>query len=138
MTFERTRCSCPGCVRCCYRHPGPLAVGDYERIAAVVGEDVAREKLRRSYGALLASSYGIVRVPTITPAMRDDGGCVFLTEEDRCSIHESAPAGCALFDVHMGERESQRRSLWLHRGIMQSESYASRRETLRPHDLKRR
>jgi Fe-S-cluster containining protein len=54
----------------------------------------------------------IERVGTITPK-RVKGRCVFLTEDDRCSIHAVAPFGCAYFDTHMSMEQAHPRSLWL-------------------------
>lgn len=54
-----------------------------------------------------------VRVGTITPRRKADGSCVFLDGDDRCTIHAVAPAGCAMFDTHMGLVEAQRRGLAL-------------------------
>ena len=39
-----------------------------------------------------------VKLPTITPAVKPDGSCVFLTAEGKCQIHEVSPYGCAFFD----------------------------------------
>jgi hypothetical protein len=38
---------------------------------------------------------------------------VFLTADDRCSIHAVAPFGCAYFDTHMSYARAHPRSLWL-------------------------
>lgn len=36
--FPRTVCACHDCVQCCKKQPGPLAPGDFERIARWTGE----------------------------------------------------------------------------------------------------
>lgn len=51
-----------------------------------------------------------LRVPTLVPAQREDGRCVFLTDDDKCSIHKVAPFGCAYHDTHASEAESYPRS----------------------------
>lgn len=116
MTWERTTCACPECVACCKRQPGPLAPGDFERIAAALGEDREAAKLHfwASPGALVADSRTgrQFRIGTITP--RATGGrCVFLGPDDRCQVHAVAPFGCAFFDMHMPIQVAWPRAQWL-------------------------
>src|SRR5262249_49754312 len=51
------------------------------------------------------------RIPTLVPARRSDGACIFLTETAKCSIHPVSPYGCAYFDSHMSHAEADCRSL---------------------------
>jgi Fe-S-cluster containining protein len=130
--FERTRCSCPECIRCCYTQPGSLAAGDLERIAAHLGQPVrvAALKFWASPGALVANraTGDTFRIGTITPR-RVRGRCIFLSANDRCGIHPVAPFGCAYFDTHMDAAEGQRRSLYLARSQADA-AYQSLRRTL--------
>ena len=130
-TFERTTCGCPDCVACCKRQPGPLAPGDFERIAAHLGEDRATAKLQfwASPGALVQSRGVQFRIGTITPRMVR-GRCVFLDEHDRCSIHAVAPFGCAMFDTHMATREAAKRGGWLVEQQAGDEDYQALRNEL--------
>src|SRR5262249_8388487 len=48
---------------------------------------------------------------TLVPAHRADGACIFLTSEGTCSIHASAPFGCASFDSHMTAAQADLRSI---------------------------
>ena len=128
--FERTTCDCPECVRCCHEQPGSLAAGEVERIAAYLGKPVAAvlHKFWASPGALALKDGVAYRIGTITPQLQR-GRCVFLGEDDRCTIHPVAPAGCALFDTHMQAAEAQPRSQWLVRTQCAPE-YQSLRRTL--------
>lgn len=133
--FARTTCACRQCVACCKSQPGMLAPGDVERIVAYARlqpEDVPR-LFRKSPGALVreTTTKRVAWIGTITPRL-DHGRCVFLTEADRCRIHDVAPFGCAYFDMHMDEREGQRRSAWGLREILNSADYAALRENLPP------
>jgi Fe-S-cluster containining protein len=122
--FTRTVCACEKCRACCKRQPGPLAHGDFERIADHVAKtqelsgEIAFEQVKRqlcaSPGALVMDSAtgAIKRIGSITPK-RAKGRCVFLDEQERCSIHEVAPFGCAFFDTHMDARVAHPRSVWL-------------------------
>ena len=118
--FERTVCACENCTACCKRQPGPLANGDFERIAQAQGwaPEVALEQAQRHFvaspGAVVKDSITgqVQRVGTITPK-RVKGRCIFLTKENRCSIHAVAPFGCAYFDTHMSYAKAHPRSLWL-------------------------
>lgn len=115
--FERTSCACDECRACCKRQPGPLAVGDFERIADYLREtpDEAARHFTASKGALVGDSKTgeRVRIGSITPRRAASGACIFLDEHEQCTIHEVAPAGCALFDTHMGMDEANRRSVAL-------------------------
>ena len=58
------------------------------------------EYLAASDGALVIYRGQPMRIPTIVPAQKPDGSCVFLDEQDRCTIHAVAPYGCSHFDTH--------------------------------------
>jgi Fe-S-cluster containining protein len=111
--FARTTCACAECVSCCKRQPGPLAPGDLERIADYLGVSPAgaEKHFCASPGAIVGGGGRIFRVGSITPKSDATGRCVFLGPDDRCKIHPVAPAGCALFDVHMTHAAANPRSL---------------------------
>jgi len=118
--FTRTKCACENCTACCKRQPGPLANGDFERIAKAQGwaPEIALEMARKHFvasgGALVKDQVTgeTTRVGTITPR-RVKGRCIFLTADNKCSIHAVAPFGCAYFDTHMSWSVAHPRSLWL-------------------------
>jgi Fe-S-cluster containining protein len=110
-------------VACCKRQPGSLILEDVAKIVAYVAQrdnvsvdfayDWVKERLWASPGALVKDSNTgkTYRIGTITPRFRK-GRCVFLTEDDKCSIHEVAPFGCAYFDTHMPPSVAMPRSLF--------------------------
>lgn len=129
--FNRTVCACTECKRCCRVQPGPLAPGDFERIAAHLGEtkEQAKRHFCASPGALIREGINgpAKRVGTICPK-KVRGRCTFLDDAGRCTIHSVAPFGCAYFDVHMGRATAHPRSLWLVRQTMRPEYQALRNE----------
>lgn len=132
--FERTTCDCQECVRCCTEQPGSLADGELEAIAGYLGRPVADvlTKFWASPGALLLNvrTGEPYRQGTITPQLRA-GRCVFLSPDNRCTIHPVAPYGCRMFDTHMQPAEAQPRSQWLARS-QASAAYQSLRRLLTP------
>lgn len=80
------RFTCTGCGACC-RRPGPVYFtgGDLERAAAYLGMTPAafrrRYRVRRRDG-----------VPAVDPG--PDSPCVFLGEDDRCTIYPARPTQC--------------------------------------------
>ena len=139
--FTRTKCACSQCTACCKRQPAALANGDFERIADYLCEktqgclpedalEAAKKHFWASGGALVKdlSTGQTRRVGTITPK-RIRGRCVFLTADDKCSIHEVAPFGCAYFDTHMPYEQAHPRSVWLV-GSTSEPEYQALRDTL--------
>jgi Fe-S-cluster containining protein len=116
LPFARTVCACAACTACCKSQPGSLARGDLERIAAHLGEspEAAEVHFCASPGAMVMNTATgrQFSVGTITPRFVR-GRCVFLDEQDRCRVHQVAPAGCAYFDTHQSTAEGDRRSAWL-------------------------
>jgi hypothetical protein len=113
--FCRTVCSCPDCTSNCRYIPGYLVPADLDRIKIqlAAGGDLfswARAYLLASPGARVLYKGQLRRIPTLVPGRRPNGACIFLTEDDRCAIHATAPFGCAFFDSHMPETEADRRS----------------------------
>jgi Fe-S-cluster containining protein len=130
--FTRTVCGCAECQQCCRDQPGPLAPGDFERIAGYLGETPieAQAHFWASPGAVLGTRSGqMLRVGTITPR-RVNGRCTFLSDAGACTIHPVAPFGCAYFDPHQPVEEGQRRSVWLHLAIHRLPAYARLRARL--------
>jgi Fe-S-cluster containining protein len=100
--------------------PGSLAPEDLPRLAGSDDYEStltwAREHLSASEGALVAlrgDSESRFRVGTLVLRSREDGSCIFLTEECRCAVHSEAPFSCAFTDMHMDVVEGQQRSLAL-------------------------
>jgi hypothetical protein len=113
--YARSTCACADCAAGCRHLPGYLVPADLERLRdhLAPGEDLfawARRSLLASPGALVARGEKVFSIPTLVPARRADGACLFLTEADRCAIHAAAPFGCAFFDVHQAAAEADARS----------------------------
>lgn len=112
--FARTVCACGECTINCHFIPGYLIPADLERIAARLGYDdlieFAVNNLLASPGATVLDGGQVRQIPTLVPARRSDGACLFLDGRDRCSAHDASPFGCAFFDVHQSRAESNRRS----------------------------
>jgi hypothetical protein len=112
--FERTVCACDACIPFCRHIPGYLVPADLERWSNSHGGDDferwASQHLLASPGALVVHGGKLGRIRTLVPARRENGSCVFLTAEGRCSIHALAPFGCAFFDAHQSQAEADRRS----------------------------
>jgi hypothetical protein len=112
--FARTICACGECKINCHFIPGYLIPADLECIAARLGYDdlieFAINNLLASPGATVLDDGQVRQIPTLVPARRDDGACLFLDGQDRCSIHGVSPFGCAFFDSHQSKGESDRRS----------------------------
>jgi Fe-S-cluster containining protein len=112
--FARTVCACGECTINCHFIPGYLIPADLERIAARLGYDdlieFAINNLLASPGATVLDGGQVRQIPTLVPARRSDGACLFLNGQDSCSIHGVSPFGCAFFDVHQSKEESDLRS----------------------------
>jgi hypothetical protein len=101
--FERTTCACNVCVLNCRVMPGYLIPADLERIIPPYVDSFlwAQENLLASPGALVMNSQTgrTFRIGTLVPAIKaDGGGCINLTKDGRCKIHQIAPFGCSFFD----------------------------------------
>lgn len=128
--FDRTICACGECQAACDRHPGYMAPGDWERIAAHIGVDADRvaHLFERGDGVVVGdrATGKMWRIPTIRPRFRDTGRCVFLDDQHRCTVHAVAPAGCAYHDMHLPAAEANRRSMWFLRRIQDDADYRAR------------
>jgi len=103
-----------------------------ERIAEHLGLSmrVTALKFWASPGALLMNTAtgSTFRVGTITPR-KVHGKCIFLDDDDRCTIHAVAPAGCSYFDTHQSREEGMPISKWVV-GLQAQPEYQSLRRTL--------
>lgn len=121
--YSRTKCGCAQCTTLCRYMPGVLIPDDIHRIANHLGAPIdiigwAKEHFYASGGWKIVVDGTIVRVPSLVPAKKSDGSCIFLTNDGKCSIHEVAPYGCAFFDTHMDGDEGDKRSTTAVRVVM--------------------
>src|SRR5262249_43163335 len=112
--FERTVCACAECKVFCSTIPSFLIPSDLHRIAEYLGCDdpveLALKYLLASPGATVLDRGRLRQIRTLVPARRQDGACVFLDENERCSIHAVSGFGCSYFDAHQSAKEANRRS----------------------------
>lgn len=112
--FIRTECACAGCKAACRHLPGYMVPADLQRISERLGYGdpvaFALDYLLASPGAIVVDHCEVRRIRTIVPARRNDGACIFLDEDERCSIHAESGFGCAFFDMHQSQEEADRRS----------------------------
>ena len=135
VPFSRTVCACATCQSCCKSQPGHVLPGEVERIAEYLGKPLPEvlSLFWASPGALVmdTSTGRQFRIGTITPRFdRRAKRCVFLGADDRCTVHEVAPFGCAYFDTHMSAAEGQRRSAWGLRLLHDDPTYIAQRKSL--------
>ena len=118
--FPRTECACQHCKVGCRTMPGSLMIGDPKRIIEHVedrdGIIFTPDGAARFFEGHFVASEGarvaklqngrplIFDIPSITPAQKPNGECVFFAE-GRCTIHAVSPAGCSLVDPHMSRAE---------------------------------
>jgi len=94
--------------------PSFLVPSDLHRIAEFLGCDdpveFALKYLLASPGATVLDRGRLRQIKTLVPARRQDGACVFLDENERCSVHAVSGFGCSHFDAHQSAEEANRRS----------------------------
>lgn len=115
--MPRTVCGCELCRVGCRTMPGSLIPSDLPRIQAHAGDTSAEflmEHFEVSEGTVVAKIVNgvpvMIDIPSIVPAQRKDGSCVFLARDGHCQIHAVSPFGCSRHDSHMDDDESDRRS----------------------------
>lgn len=91
--FERSYCNCTACRTVCRVQPGALAPGDFDQILNAAGKDCDDSAF--VYGHFVADHDSDTRTPLIRPAQHQDGRCVFLQDDGRCSTYRVAPFGCS-------------------------------------------
>lgn len=134
---ERTFCDCRRCKAFCRTIPGDLAPGDIERIARYLGVEPSDEFIEQNFlaaeGRTVNRDGTEKKVPTIVPAQREDGTCVFFTSDERCAIHQVAPYGCSKFNYcdEPDDDDRHRMKMLLDAISKAPEEYITRWATLR-------
>ena len=124
--LERNVCGCKVCQVHCAVMPSFLLPEDiipYMIATGFVpenGEEVAvtiEEVMPWAQVTLMASdgtyvrvpdSDQIVRIPTLVPASRKNGSCIWFNQKSRlCGIHDDAPFGCRMFSCSMDEQRAK-------------------------------
>jgi Fe-S-cluster containining protein len=108
--------------------PDLESLGQVERREVAVGW--FKKQFVASPGALVKSltTGQMQRIGSITPRYAK-GRCVFLDENERCTIHPVSPFGCSHYDVHMPWTVAHTRSLWATKQQCSAE-YQALRNTL--------
>jgi Fe-S-cluster containining protein len=82
---------------------------DLDYIATFLGYSevfkLAEKNLLASPGAIVIKNGRLCRIRTLVPARNDSGWCNFF-DGSLCTIHQVAPFGCAFFDSHQDQSES--------------------------------
>ena len=109
MNFERHSCTCEWCVRACKVQPGMLIPGDLAKMG-IASIEVAQSHLVASINQWMPfkspKRSGVVVIRHLVPkrlpqpGKKKLGQCHYLVN-DRCTIHEHAPFGCAYFNACM-------------------------------------
>ena len=94
---KRSTCACKLCRACCKKMPGALIPSD---LARLIPPDTDPFAWARSH--LLAKPNG-----GLVLAAKADGSCHFLTSDERCSIWDKSPFGCAFFRCAPGQSDKE-------------------------------
>lgn len=99
--YERSFCDCNQCQQSCHHRPGALAPSDLDHIAEHEGHDELSKEFVLNHFEACCDGPGFASddhpdgvTPVIRPKRKEDGACVFLTSEGKCSIHKAAPFEC--------------------------------------------
>lgn len=111
--LDRSECSCEMCRAACRHMPGMLIPGDIDRIAECLdttpSEDFIAKNFRASTGMKALCQGNTVVIPTIVPAQKPNGECVFYSN-GKCTVHKASPFGCSHFRVCDNSEEGVRES----------------------------
>ena len=107
-------CACSECVSACYNDPGRLVPGDIARISQHL--NISSYELINGYLVKILQSHNNQKVFSLAPAKRkgkrciiepcneapewyaqENGRCIFLDDNDCCSIHEVKPFECGAY-----------------------------------------
>lgn len=117
--FSRTICDCEVCKQNCRQLSGMIAPEDLRRWQQQWGKQRflywCMEHLAASPGAIVMHQGQVRRIPTLVPRRVPGGRCHWLTAQDQCAIHATAPYGCGYFDCQQTRAEGDARSaacLW--------------------------
>lgn len=103
--YERVKCDCNDCIEPCTYLPGYLIPADLERMKSIMdGMDIfkwAEEHLLASPGATVfdRNTGEVCCIPTLVPSRGEDGFVCHWLKDNKCTVHEISPFGCAFFKV---------------------------------------
>jgi Fe-S-cluster containining protein len=108
-------CDCPVCVGNCKERPGYMIVQDVDRIWKTVAPQMSRSEFILTYVepgtgfTTMNEDMKFIKTQTIRPKKIPGHGCIFL-KDNRCSIHEVSPFGCAFFKCGMPRAEADEKN----------------------------
>lgn len=113
---SRSSCACGDCQVNCRFMPGYLIPADLPRMIPRFSDPFqwAETNLLASPGALVIQAGVQRRIPTLVPAVKEDGSCIHLSEQGLCNIHLVAPFGCAFFSCTDGPESFELSAMGLH------------------------
>lgn len=104
---DTIECSCEDCVAACHRKPGWFLPEEIKPTAELLGlteQEFFNKHLSVDYYSN-PNSFSFVLSPATTNSVpgeefpfNPNGRCVFLTEDNKCSIHNAKPYECKAFD----------------------------------------
>ena len=113
-------CICPGCVSACRNDPGRLVPDDVRKLSRLLG--ISERDLENDYLVRVSVASGGHTLHALAPAKskgrrfvaapgtaapdyyaKEEGRCIFLDDNDRCSVHEAKPFECG---AYMGCRDT--------------------------------
>lgn len=108
-------CTCARCVSACKHKPGWFAPGQVELVAQHLG--ITLEELFKRYLGVdfwVGEPTTFVLAPAVVEMeagkeypFKPTGRCVFLTDDDRCSIHPVKPRECRETDSHQSKEANK-------------------------------
>lgn len=107
-------CICQECVSACHNDPGRLVPDDVRKLSRRLG--ISERDLENDYLVRVPVAIGGQTVHALAPAKKrgrrfvaapgtaapdyyakEPGQCIFLDDNDRCSVHEAKPFECAAY-----------------------------------------
>jgi len=126
-------CTCVACIECCKRTPGWFAPGEAESAAALLGmgfDEFKQRFLIVDYWVASPNDIDVlaprkVGIEADQPRASwsyafERGRCVFLTDENRCRIHQAKPIECReAFDCRKGQGRGREKiaEMWQQSGL---------------------
>ena len=112
--YEMENCSCDECVSACMNDPGRLVPGDILKITHFL--NITEDELKKEYLVIVNVTSKGQLAHALAPAKKsgrrfiaepgsvapdyyakEKGRCIFLDENDRCSVHEVKPFECGAY-----------------------------------------
>src|SRR5258706_12873020 len=95
---------CTGCGNCCKDPLLPLTDEDIQRIVDATGDNVSDiaqivDKTAIEMGDELEAFVNLRQGKRVLVLRHARGSCIYLGDDDRCTIYESRPLGCRVYPL---------------------------------------